>query len=119
MKYGSLVNNLMSGPSSIEPALNEGATILMHSDRRAATVVAIRRYTTGPKKGQAREVIVRADKATVISGSAHDGSAQYEHTYDPDGTDLVFHRTRKGAWTSKSGDSLAIGFRQTYRDPSF
>lgn len=119
MRTGSLVNEVMSDIQKSDPKIGDGATLLHWSDRTAATVVAIRRYMKGPKKGQLRELIIQEDEARLISGSEQDGSARYEYSANPDGIEHVLTKNRQGAWRTKGGAYIHIGSRQQYRDPSF
>lgn len=83
---GSLINHLYSRATRGQPApeVGMGATVLSWTDRRAATVVSVE-----PTKQGGWIVGVQEDRAKVISGSTHDGSAVYEYTRDPEG--WVFH----------------------------
>jgi len=119
-RTGSLVNNLMSTPiGNREVNIDQAATILMFSDRYAATIVAITRFKTGEKKGQVKSVIVREDTSKIIKGNEQDGSAQYKYSYNDNGEDTEFFVTKDGRFKSKGGTFLSIGTRETYRDPSF
>lgn len=120
MRTGSLVNNLMSTAHKEDPKVGDPATILHWSDRTAATIVAVRRFVSGLRIGQIREVIVREDTSTIVSGSAHDGSAVYEYAENENGSEDTFALDPfKGTWKSKSGAFLHIGSRRTYYDPHF
>ena len=117
---GSIVNRVYSGPASFEPEVGMGATVLMWSDRHAATVVEVLRYKSGALAGKVRAIVVQEDRSTVVSGSAHDGSAVYEHTANPFSARETFYRNKAGQFALKCGNAkLAIGFRETYQDPSF
>jgi len=125
-KTGSVVNHLRSRQTigQPEPVVGMGATILLWSDRHAATVtyVFIERKLTC--------VQVRQDDAKVISGSTHDGSAVYEYTSNKAGSPSIFRREASGEWVEVrpnwvtgrwnkvKGHGLHIGEREEYRDPS-
>lgn len=132
MKLGtqtaSVTNHLLSRATigQPEPTVGMGATILMWTDRRAATITAI----TETKRG--RVLTVQYDKVKVISGSVQDGSAAYEYTPDSNGRIRHF-RWENDSWievllgiragTFKKipggGRGLRIGQRDEYCDPSF
>lgn len=106
----SVVNYVMSGTAGApEPAVGMGATILMWSDRHAATIVKVTPCT----------VTVKRDKARVVKGSAADGTAVYEFTPDPDAEPKVFRKTKKGWRETGGGAALRVGDRDEYHDPSF
>lgn len=104
--------------------VGDGATICIGSDRYAGTIIARTENT----------ITVREDEATVVKGSGHDGSAQYEYARDENGREMTFRRTiRPLGYSSYESDlkgwKRAIKFRngcyglisgrRQYRDPSF
>jgi len=109
-----------------DPFEGMGATLLAWTDRHAATIVAVRKMTGGRWF-----LIVREDKAIVISGSAHNGSAEYRYEANPRGTEHSFRGDADGTWhevafnpetnrwKKTGGYGLRIGERAEYRDPSF
>lgn len=121
MRYGSMMNSLMSGGTNPEPEIGMGATILMWSDRKPATITEVLRYKSGPKKGQIRAVKTRADRAirTDSNGMSDAQSYRFEPMLDvPESTWTL----RKDGSFRKQGDQytqLAIGFRDAYYDYSF
>lgn len=122
-----MINELLSRATygQPEPMVGMGATILMYSDRRAATIEQVFQIGRDPA------VTVRCDKSRVISGSIFDGSAVYEfepnefgmeHAFRFDGVrwrEVVYNDDRKRWRLSGSGDTLRIGERDEYRDPNF
>lgn len=124
---GSVINHLHSRAviGQPEPKPGMGATILLWTDRHAATIRNVLRI------GNKLAVQVTRDLATVVKGSAHDGSAEYEFTTTPDGTLQTFAfngdkweqyhvNPETKRWNkAKSGRGLRIGERDEYRDPSF
>ncbi len=98
------------------PKINDGATIHSYSDRNPATVIFV----------SDREIRIQSDNYEVVSGSEHDGSAQY--VYDRNLTGYVTcirpvrSGSRKGQWRvngRKEGNSVSFGHRERYHDPSF
>lgn len=125
---GSIINHVMSRQTNgePEPTVGMGATVLMYSDRHAATVTRVERVAG------TIVIDVRHDVAKVVKGSTFDGSAEYEYTPDPEGWLNTFRKNQKtGRWDSvwfnretgrynKNGTGgLAIGRREEYRDPHF
>lgn len=107
-----------------EPTVGMGATILLWSDRHAATVTSVERDAA---------VTVQHDTAKVVAGSGHDGSAEYAFSPNPRGELETFQRRQTEArWSAvtfneetrrwnkqKSQHALRLGERDEYRDPSF
>ena len=126
---GSVMNHLYSRMTDgqPEPTVGMGATVLLWTDRNAATISAVTR------KGDAIYVTTQDDDVRVVAGSAHDGSAQYEYTRNTNGRERYFRAyTPDGEWhqvfwnketkrwnRARNGNGLRIGERETYRDPSF
>lgn len=123
---GSVINNIMSRQviGQPEPEVGMGATILMWTDRRAATITKV-------YPGKLTLIEVTHDYATVTSGSSFDGSAVYDYKPNPSGQKDHFRREANGQWNpvryneatgrwnKTSGHGLKIGVREEYRDPSF
>lgn len=146
MKLGtqtaSLVNHLYSRAviGQPEPVVGMGATVLSWTDRHAATIVSV-----GTQRFKGKDlvaIVVQEDRATVVKGSCHDGSAEYEYAANPDGWRNEFVRGDDGKWfqvgrnilrydefdkpvfssrlsVKKNGPGLRIGERQEHYDPSF
>lgn len=125
----SLVNNLYSRMTigAPDPEVGMAATILSWTDRHAATVKSVTELD-GKWKWQ---IEVVEDKALVIKGSTHDGSATFAFVPNPDGFADIYRMDRKtGAWVSgyisaetgkfrKLTGGLILGRRDHYVDPSF
>lgn len=125
---GSLINHLQSRATDgqPEPKVGMGATILLWSDRHAATIRNV--FYIGNKIA----VQVTRDHAKVVSGSSHDGSAVYEFTTTADGRLETFAfdgstwsqyavnpKTKRWNKVPGGGHGLRIGERDEYRDPTF
>lgn len=104
---GSLVNHILSASGQPKPEVGMGATILMWTDRWAATIVKVT-----PK-----QVHVRQDRATLTKGHWSTEIQEYKHEPDPDAPVLVFRMTKRGYRCN--GWGLFVGNRRQYRDPSF
>lgn len=136
---GSLHNHLYSRMTrgQPDPEVGMGATVLMWTDRHAATITEVSSKGTLPD-GTPRWIVgVREDRAIVISGSEYDGSAEYRYEPNPEapvrywrfdgdkGWRQVRHADRPAGkrftnrWVLADGPGLRIGERREYRDPSF
>ena len=128
---GSLTNYMMSGTKGQpDPFVGMGVTLLHWSDRDPAT---IKRVDVPNSKLYLWEIEIWSDEVTVVSGSTHDGSAEYEYT-QRDGWEsgkgaLWRLETRTGKWVSGKMDGkrfkkvdnggLRIGHRESYYNPHF
>ena len=128
---GSLVNHIYSNMTIGAPAptVGMGATTLSWTDRHAATVVKVIELKS---KVWAYEIHIIEDKPTVVSGSAHDGSAVYTFEPNPTGYLDIFRMDRKtGKWVrgytnqqtgrfkQRRNGGLILGMREHYYDPHF
>lgn len=114
---GSLIN-LVSGDARYpQPEVGMGATILMWTDRHAATVTKV--------SASRKQVTVQEDKATRTDNLGMTDSGQ-EYTFEPnpDAPERVYTLRKNGAWVRqgeplRGGQRLAIGHRDHYYDFSF
>lgn len=77
---GSVTNHIISRAviGQPEPVVGMGCTLLGWTDRHAATITFV-------TIDRGRRILwVKEDRATVISGSAHNGTAQYAYERNPD-----------------------------------
>jgi hypothetical protein len=134
MKLGtqtnSLVNHLYSRMTvgALKPVVGMAATTLSWTDRHAATVTEV---TELCGKRWLYEIRVVEDKALVIAGSTHDGSATFSFVPNPMGYANIYRMDRKtGEWVygyvnqdtgkfKKGQGGLILGRRDHYVDPSF
>lgn len=124
---GSVINHLHSRAviGQPEPVVGMGATMLLWTDRRACTITNVQLV-----RGKTI-VTVQCDRAKVVAGSSHDGSAEYEYGRNPFATEYHFRREddghwrqvrinhKTGRWGKIDGGGLRIGERDEYYDPSF
>lgn len=114
--FGSLTNRIQEGATPT-PKVGDGATILMYSDRHAATVIEV--------LGSRRVVIViQEDKATRTDERGESEAQEYEYAPDPNGRKHRVTLRKAGRWiiegeSAKNGTAVAFGFRDEYRDFSF
>lgn len=127
---GSVINHLYSRATigQPEPIEGMGATILLWSDRHAATITKV---TPATGKRYSFHIEVQEDRSTVVNGGAHDGSAEYAYERNPQAYVQHFAQRRDtGEWVAmRKNDAgrlvlsntrgLRIGEREEYRDPSF
>ena len=112
-RYGSLVNSLMDGQGKA-PEVGDGATILMWSDRHAATITEITYFKSGQKKGQPRTITVQQDKATRTDSYGMSDAQSYSYERNPNGSLKTFTAKRDGSFKG-----LLIGHRDEHYDFSF
>ena len=99
-----------------EITIGTPCTINYWSDREPAEVIEVR--------DNGKSLIVRRMDYKCISGSAHDGSAEYEYFSDEEGLVETYTLRKNGRYIakgqgSKNGTSLSVGFARRYYDPHF
>jgi hypothetical protein len=117
MKFGS---QSVSRNPALDPQPGDPATILAWTDRYAGTVL----YVDGDRIG------IQRDRAVLVSGPEHDGSAQYDFRRDYNGRVFHFEMTRDGfRETLRTGPhglcreqdgqgyGLVIGEKEEWHDP--
>jgi len=122
----SLTNHLMSRATigQPEPVVGMGATVLMWTDRHAATIFRV--FTIG----KCQLVEVRRDIATRIDRNGMSESQEYTYKTTPSGSvdtfrfngqrweHVRFNKMTK-RWNATKGSGLRIGSRDEYHDFSF
>lgn len=112
-QYGSLINMISGSDPNLVPEVGMGATVLMWTDRRAATVIEV------SKSGKL--ITVQYDSAKQ-QGSF--GSQDWKLEADPNGPTRVFTKRKNGQWIQagspmNGGTRLGLGYRDHYYDYSF
>lgn len=95
----------------MEIIVGDPATICWHSDMEAGTVVAVRPFISGSRKGQIREIDVQLDK-----------EFQDRYLRDPEGVIGTYYLDNRGHFMPRPnarGSYVHVGSRRTYTDPSF
>jgi hypothetical protein len=122
---GSVVNHFLSRGTigQPEPVVGMGVTFLSWTDRSAGTIFRVFHI------GRALAIETRDDISTCVSGSSHDGSAEWAHKINVNGHRSIYRFRRdkwervtqneNGRWVKAGGKGLRIGERDTYYDPSF
>ena len=114
-QYGSLFNRLMDNTEApADPQVGDGATILMWSDRHAATVIEVERFKSGQRAGQVSRVTVQRDHATRTDNHGMGDSQSYTYQRDPNGSVHVYRVTKDGRFPG-----LLLGHRDEHYDFSF
>lgn len=121
---GSFVNHLYSRSSgnAPEPEIGMGATILLWTDRHAATVTEV----------NGKVITVQQDIAKRIDKNGMSDMQDYEYERDPNGIVYNFRKNKNGKWDEvrfneetgrwnkiNGGSGISIGFRREYYDFSF
>lgn len=114
--HGSLVNALSGTRPGTLPEIGMGATVLMWSDRYAATVVGVSQ--------SGKRLVVQEDRAEPLLPSGPGLVQNYRITPNPDGRLTTFTLRQNGQWVAKgsamqTGMRLALGYRDSYHDYSF
>ncbi len=113
--YGSLTNRLMTDSLQKVPVVGMGATVLMHSDRKAVTIVSV------SENGKSLEIT--RDNAKRIDNNGMCETQEYEYTQRPDGQRTTYTKRKNGSWVRKGepmhGQGLLIGERDEYYDFSY
>ena len=122
--YGNLMNRLMESAKQTEPEVGMGATITMHSDRYAVTIVGVELFKSGPNKGKASRIQVQRDDAVRADKNGMSESQEYTYTPNPKAQKQTFTVRRDGSWreagsVGNDGSGLIIGDRDEYYDYSF
>ena len=102
-------------PPEPAPVVGMGATMVMHSDRHACTVIEV----VSPSK-----VVVQLDHAVRTDTNGLSESQTYNYSPNPHGEIHTITKRLNGQWISqcqslRSGQRWYVGVRQEYRDPSF
>lgn len=114
---GSVFNNLMGGSGQLPPEVGMGATVLMWTDRHAATITDV--------SPNGRTVVIVEDNAVrVDSKGMTDSGQEYEFTPGDPAHAQVFTRRKNGAYVRQGepmngGTRLLVGYRKHYYDYSF
>lgn len=118
--FGSIESRMAEMAKMPEPQVGMGATIHMHSDRHAVTIIEV----LNPLNPARIRVVVQEDKAKLVKGSCQTEEQEYKFTRNPKGQVRTFSKRKNGLWIEeghdmKNGSSLTIGERDEYYDPTF
>lgn len=94
------------------PEVGMGCTECLWSDTHAATITKV--------SPSGKTIWYRRDIAKVVRGSKHDGSAEYEYSYDENGYDHKATLRSNGQYRATGTNFIiALGVRNEYYDPHF
>jgi len=114
MNTNSGINLLMSQSKDALPAVGMGATILMWSDRHAATIVEV--------SANLKTIVIQQDNAKRTDNNGMSESQTYEYSPNTDAPRRTYTLRKNGKYVEKgspmNGLPLAIGYRREYYDYS-
>lgn len=119
--FGSFNNRVMeSGSAAVAPVVGMGVTVILYSDRHAATITEV----VGNAKHEPRTVTVQYDNAIRTDSYGMSDSQDYRYEADLNGRVEVYTLRRNGRWVrrgegSKSGTSIALDVRDHHHDFGF
>lgn len=94
----------------ISPEVGQGCTEHLFTDSHACTITKV----TPSKK----TIYYRRDVSKIVGGSAQDGSAKYEYSFDKNGYDNKATLRKDGYYRSVGTNyPISIGVRHEYYDP--
>lgn len=113
--FGNLSNRIQESPSSITPEVGMGCTILMYSDRHAATIVEVK---------SPRLIVIQRDTATRKDKNGMSESQEWEFTPNPSAEREEVSLRKNGRWMlangrMSNGTVVRIGERDEYYDFGF
>jgi hypothetical protein len=119
--FGNLMNRIEETAAPLRPVVGMGATILMFSDRHAATITSV----ASTKEGEMPKwITIQQDKA--IRTDKNGMSESQEYRYEPNTAASVETYTyrRNGTYVVKGsgmrqGTIVRVGSRNEYHDFSF
>lgn len=97
----------------IKPVVGMGATIMMYSDRVAATIIYV--------SPSARKIIIQKDKAKALHEGRCDSGQRWQLDRDPAGEKIEVRLNKDGKWR-ESGyyrTPVVVGKRIHYYDYGF
>lgn len=90
------------------PKVGMGATMVVGSDRYAYTIVKV--------SESGKTIVIQSDIEKQVG--EYFGNQKWEHTPNPEGAMRTVRLGKSGMYKSL-GTPVYIGFRDSYRDPSF
>ena len=108
MKYGTLTNLIYAEDESPAPKIGDGATLICWSDRRAYTIVDVKKTY----------VFATRDNVERTDRNYETGPQEYWYQTDPDATPKRASLRKDGNY-HLGGHVLKVGYRDEYQDPTF
>ena len=114
--FGNLMNRVMEDCEPPIPEVGMGATILMHSDRHACTVIEV--------SSDKKRIVIQRDTASRIYANGMSDNQQWEYAADANGVKRIFTLRQSGRWVEKgrgekNGTIIRLGARDEHYDSSF
>lgn len=108
MNYGTLTNLVYAENKSPEPKIGDGATLLCWSDRRAYTIVDVKKtYLLAT-----RDIVERTDR------NFEKGPQEYSYQTNSEAIPERANLRKDGKYYI-GGQVLKVGYRNEYEDPNF
>jgi hypothetical protein len=92
------------------PTVGMGATVVMWTDRKAATVIEV--------SPSGKTFKIQIDKSTRTDGHGMSDSQDYSYEADPEGSIYTVRMSKRG-WNAHGIGRVSLGQRDTYHDFSF
>lgn len=120
--FGNLMNRIAETVKPLVPEVGMGATILMYSDRHAATVIEILDVRMISK--QPTKIIVQQDRAIRTDSNGQSEAQEYRFEPDANGRKYTFTLRKNGTYVEagasmRNGTIVRLGERDSYHDYSF
>jgi len=114
--FGNLMNRIEETVAPAVPVVGMGATILMFSDRHAATVIEV--------SADKKTIVIQQDKAVRTDKNGMSESQDYRFEPNTNGPTTTYTLRKNGTFVTKgsgmrNGGIVRIGSRSEYRDFSF
>lgn len=101
----------MESKQPVQPVVGMGATVLMYSDRYAATIVEVK----SPSR-----IVIQADRAIRADKNGMCDSQSYNYEPNPQGRTWTVTRRRDGTWKVEyAGTPVRLDCRDEYFDYGF
>lgn len=112
-RVGSLVNLIGDNAlDNAEAAVGVGVTEIMWTDRKAGTIIEVKR--------NGKTLVVQYDKATRTDANGMSDAQSYSFERDANGATREFTLRKDGTYRAKGGTGrLIVGVRDHYHDYSF
>lgn len=113
--FGNLTNRIQEGPAAVKPEVGMGCTILMYSDRHAATIVEVK---------SSKLIVIQRDKASRTDKNGQSESQEYSFNPNPEAKREEVSLRKNGLWilkdgTMRNGTVVRLGERDEYYDYGF
>lgn len=108
---GSLMNHLMTGPTTVEPAVGMGVTLCGWTDRYAGTITKV--------SPSGKTITIVEDIATRTDKNGRSENQTYDYKPDPNGRELVARKGKRGWKVARHGYGVTLGVRMAYYDHSY